>query len=70
MNTNFEVIGLTRLGIKLESTPETDALTTRPPELRQIFHDGANTNKLATEQNVNTEQCKTFGPCSNYAHES
>ena len=34
MNTNFQVIGLTRLGIKPESTAqETDALTTRPSEL-------------------------------------
>ena len=34
MNTNFKVIGLTRLGIKLESVaPEADALTTRPSEL-------------------------------------
>ena len=31
MNTNFKDIGLTRLGIKPESTaPEADALTTRP----------------------------------------
>ena len=36
MNTNVKVIGLTRLGIKPESTaPEADALTTRPSEL---FH--------------------------------
>ena len=34
MNTNFKVIGLTRLGIKSKSTaPEADALTTRPSEL-------------------------------------
>ena len=34
MTTNFEVIGLTRLGIKPEcAAPETDALTTRPFEL-------------------------------------
>ena len=34
MNTNFKVIGLTRLGIKPESTAqETDALTTRPSEV-------------------------------------
>ena len=35
MNANFKVIGLTRLGIKLESTAalEADALTTRPSEL-------------------------------------
>ena len=34
MNINFKVIGLTRLGIKPESTaPEADALTTRPSEL-------------------------------------
>ena len=34
MNTNFKIIGLTRLGIKPESTaPEADALTTRPSEL-------------------------------------
>ena len=34
MNTNFKVIGLTRLEIKPESTaPEADALTTRPSEL-------------------------------------
>ena len=33
MNTNFEVIGLTRLRIKPKSTaPEADALTTRPSE--------------------------------------
>ena len=34
VNTNFKVIGLTRLGIKPKSTaPEVDALTTRPSEL-------------------------------------
>ena len=34
MNTNFKVIGLTRLGIKTQSTAsEADALTTRPSEL-------------------------------------
>ena len=34
MNTNFKVIGLTRLGMKPESTgPKADALTTRPSEL-------------------------------------
>ena len=34
MNTNFKVIGLTRLGIKPKSTaPEADALTTSPSEL-------------------------------------
>ena len=34
MNTNFKVIGLTRLGIKPKSTtPEADALTIRPSEL-------------------------------------
>ena len=38
MNTNFKVIGLTRLGMKLESTaPETDALTTRPSELLKEY---------------------------------
>ena len=34
MNTNFKVIGLTLLEIKLESTaPEADAFITRPSEL-------------------------------------
>ena len=34
MNTNFQVIGLTQLGIKPQFTaPEADALTTRPTEL-------------------------------------
>ena len=34
MNINFKVIGLTRLGIKPQSTaPEAAALTTRSPEL-------------------------------------
>ena len=34
MNTNFKVIGLTRLGIKPESrAPEVDGLTIRPSEL-------------------------------------
>ena len=38
VNTNFTVIGLTRLGIKLESTtPEADALTIRRSELNLIF---------------------------------
>ena len=33
MNTNFKVIGSTRLGIKPKSTaPGADALTTRPSE--------------------------------------
>ena len=36
MNTNFKVIGLTRLEIKPEPTaPEADALTTRPSEQTQ-----------------------------------
>ena len=40
MNINFKVIGLTRLGIKLESTaPEAHALTTRPSELRKVGSD-------------------------------
>ena len=34
MNTNFKVIGLTRLRIKLKSTaPEADAFTTQPSKL-------------------------------------
>ena len=34
MNTNFKVIGLTRLEIKPKSTaPKVDALTTQPSEL-------------------------------------
>ena len=34
VNTNFKIIGLTRLGIIPEYTaPEADALTTRPSEL-------------------------------------
>ena len=34
MNTNFEVISLTQLVVKLKSTAyEADALTTRPSEL-------------------------------------
>ena len=34
MNTNFKVIGLTRLGIKSKSTDsEADVLTSRPSEL-------------------------------------
>ena len=34
MNTNFKAIGLTRLGIKPESTaPEAEALITRPSKL-------------------------------------
>ena len=34
VNSNFKVIGLTRLGIKTQSTAlEADALTTRPSEL-------------------------------------
>ena len=34
VNTNYKVIGLTRLGIKTQSTAlEADALTTRPSEL-------------------------------------
>ena len=38
MNSNFKVIGLTRLGIKPESTaPESDVLTTRPSELFLYF---------------------------------
>ena len=37
MDTNFKVIGLTRLGIKPKSTaPEADALTTRPSELLKM----------------------------------
>ena len=38
MNTNFQVIGLTRLEIKPASTaPEADALTTGPFELLNIY---------------------------------
>ena len=38
MNTNFKVIGLTRLEIKSKSTaPEADALTTRPSELLYCY---------------------------------
>ena len=37
MNTNFKVIGLTRLGIKPMSTAaEADAVTTRPSELFKL----------------------------------
>ena len=37
MNTNFKVVGLTRLGIKPESTaPEAGALTIRPSELATV----------------------------------
>ena len=37
VNTNFKVIGLTRLGIKPESTDlEENALTTRPSELLSL----------------------------------
>ena len=40
VNTNFKVIGLTRLRMKPESTaPETDALTTRPSDRNFIFSD-------------------------------
>ena len=39
MNTNFKVIGLTRLGIKPESTaPEADDLTTQSFELLKISY--------------------------------
>ena len=38
VNTNFKVIGLTRLGIKPKSTAsEADAFTTRPSELNVGF---------------------------------
>ena len=38
MYTNFKVIGLTRLAIKLKSTaPEADALITRPSELLSVI---------------------------------
>ena len=41
MNTNFKVIGLTRLGIKPKSkASEADALTTRPFELSITFTSG------------------------------
>ena len=37
MNTNYKVIGLTRLGIEPKSTaPEADALTARPSELFKV----------------------------------
>ena len=37
MKINFKVIGLTRLGIKPESTaPEADAVTTRSSELATV----------------------------------
>ena len=38
MNTHFRLIGLTRLGIKPQSTPpETDALTTRPSDFTEML---------------------------------
>ena len=37
MNTDFKVIGLTRLGIKSESTaPKADSLTTQPSDLNLL----------------------------------
>ena len=37
MNTNFKVIGLTRLGIKPKSTaPKANALITRPSAITEI----------------------------------
>ena len=40
MNTNFKVIGLTRLGVKPKSTaPEAGACTTRPSELLRVIND-------------------------------
>ena len=59
MNTNFSVIGLTRLGIKPESTvSEADTLTTRPPELlNSSNHDVLTVLNLNNHNNkaVNTE---------------
>ena len=41
MNTNFKVIGLTRLGIKLESiASEADALITLPSGLLNVTLEG------------------------------
>ena len=51
MNTNFKVIGLNRLGIKLKSTaPEPDALTTRPSELLYKYQNCAADVSLSLEK--------------------
>ena len=53
MNTNFKVIGLTRLRIESGSTaPKADALTTRPSELCYVF---TGIKKLSQETFVTNE---------------
>ena len=54
MNTNYKVVGLTRLAIKPESTAqEADALTTRPSELLMFFVATLKENELQNiKQNV------------------
>ena len=58
MSINFKVIGLTRLGIKPESTAsEADALTTRPSELLKLgvpmaFWLSSLVQKLHSKRNV------------------
>ena len=52
-NTNFNVIGLIRLGIKLKSTaPEADALTTRPSENSRKIYSKVSNFKNKTKQRL------------------
>ena len=60
MNTNFAVIGLTRLGIKPESTVlQADALTTRPSEL-PILCIGYSTSVAFSRQEDKNEEINLF----------
>ena len=56
MNTNFKVIGLTRLGIKPKSTDsEADVLTSRPSELwMPTMPTGLYLNSLLETKKANT----------------
>ena len=60
VNTNFKVIGLTRLGIKPKFTaPEADALTTRPSELLKhckIFCTGCMFSKYSFSVNAQIQK--------------
>ena len=65
VNTNFKVIGLTRLGIKAKSTAlEADVLTTRPSELSKppsVQH--LNTNTIISASSFTVMMVKFLPKC-------
>ena len=66
MNANFKVIGSTRLGIKPEfTTPEADALTTRPSRLKETFYILSSSSvAIKTEFEYTVELLNEIGPAA------